>query len=221
MVVLNFGAISTTSLAVTNAIFDIWSTPLSQNVVAILREEAERVYAEHNGQWTKAALAKLYRLDSALRESLRVSNIGGVALARRTKTDVTLSNGLVVKKDNCVGVSIDGIHFDEKYYPGAREYDAFRFSRLREEATAEKPHLNVDLVTTSAHFLPFSHGIHAWCVNLKLLHYRRWSVLMFRSPGRFFAANSVKMILAHILINYEIQPFAKRPPNVSFGGSSP
>ncbi|KAJ6523111.1 hypothetical protein DFH09DRAFT_1330184 [Mycena vulgaris] len=192
----------TTSLAVTNAILNIWSAPPSQNVVAILREEAERVFTEHNGEWTKAALCKLYRLDRILLESLRVSNIGGVALARRTKTDVALPHGLVVKKNNC-----------------ARNFDAFRFSRLREEATDEKPHGNVDLVTTSAHFLPFLHGIHAWCVNI--LHYRRWNVLMFRrNPGRFFVANSVKMILAHILIDYEIQPFARRLFNVSFGDIS-
>ncbi|KAJ7753620.1 cytochrome P450 [Mycena maculata] len=202
IVVLNFGAISTTTITVTNAILDIWSSPASQNVVSILREEAERVFAEHNGEWTKAAVGKLYRLDSAIRESSRVSAIGGVSLARRTKTDVTLPNGLVVKKDNCIGVSMDGIHFDEEYYPRAREFDAFRFSRPREEATLdEKPPVNEDLVTTSAHYLPFSHGLHA-------------------CPGRFFAANNVKMILAHILINYEIQPFTPRPSNVTFGDMS-
>ncbi|KAJ6545082.1 cytochrome P450 [Mycena vulgaris] len=170
----------------TNAVLYIWSVPASQNVVTTLREEAERVFAEHNREWTKAAVAKLVRLDSPIRKSARVSSIGGCALARRTKVDVALPNGLIIPKDNCVGVSLDGIHFDEEYYPRAREYDAFRFSRPREEATlAEKPRTNEDLLTTSATWLPFSHGIHA-------------------CPGRFFAANNLKMILAHLLINYDI-----------------
>ncbi|KAF8214831.1 cytochrome P450, partial [Mycena galopus ATCC 62051] len=195
-VLLNFAAITTTSVTVTNSILDIWSSSPEQNVVEILREEAQRVYAENNGQWTKAAVAQLVRLDSAIRESTRVSCIGGASIARRTKCDVTLPNGMVIPKDNCVGVSMHGIHFDEENYPSARQYDAFRFSRPREEASvrSEKPHMNEDLVTTSERWLSFGHGMHA-------------------CSGRFFAANNVKLILAHLLINYEIQPFAVRPPN--------
>ncbi|KAJ7053953.1 cytochrome P450, partial [Mycena amicta] len=213
MVLLNFAAITTTSVTVTNAVFDIWSSPPSQNVVEILREEALRVYAENKGQWTKAAIAQLVRLDSAIRESTRVSCIGGASIARRTKCDVILPNGVVIPKvlfpprtqqsaeylkDNCVGVSMHGIHFDEDNYPSAHTYDAFRFSRPREEALkSEKLHANEDLVTTSVQWLAFGHGIHA-------------------CSGRFFASNNVKLILAHLLINYEIQPFAVRPPNPWF-----
>ncbi|KAJ7185024.1 cytochrome P450 [Mycena filopes] len=199
IVLLNFAAITTTTITVTNAVLDIWSSPPSQNVVEILREEAERVLAEHKGEWTKAAIAKLVRLDSAIRESARVSSIGGAGMARRTKRDVTLPNGLVVPKDNCVGVSMHGLHFDPEYYPSPYEYDAFRFSRPREEAalSAEKVHMNEDLVTTSVHWLPFGHGIHA-------------------CSGRFFAANNVKLMLAHLLLNYEIKPFDVRPVNPSF-----
>lgn len=98
VVLLNFAAITTTTITVTNAVLDIWSSPPSENVVAILGEEAERVYAEHRGEWTKAAIAKLVRLDSAIRESARISSIGGAGMARRTKRDVTLPNGLVVPK---------------------------------------------------------------------------------------------------------------------------
>ncbi|KAJ6528397.1 cytochrome P450 [Mycena sp. CBHHK59/15] len=197
IVLLNFAAITTTTITVTNAILDIWSSPPSQNVVAILREEAERVFAEHKGQWTKAAIAKLVRLDSAVRESARISSIGGAGMARRTKRDVTLPNGLVIPKDNCIGVSMHGLHFDGDYYSSPYEYDAFRFSRPREEAIlSEKTHTNEDLVTTSVHWLPFGHGIHA-------------------CSGRFFAANNVKLMLAHLLINYEIKPFEDRPVNPS------
>lgn len=41
-----------------------------------------------------------------------------------------------------------------------------------------------------------------------------------RSPGRFFAANNVKMILAQVLLDYEIQPFGTRPPNIAIGDMS-
>ncbi|KAJ6585924.1 cytochrome P450 [Mycena capillaripes] len=202
IVLLNFGGITTTSIMVVNAVLDIWSTPNTADVIAALREEAECVLKEH-GEWSKAALVKLHRLDSAIRESARVSAIGGNALARRVKIDgFMLPNGLAVPKNYTIGVSMDGIHFDEEHYDRPTVYDPFRFSRPREEALAsEKRHVNEDLVTTSVHWLPFSHGLHA-------------------CPGRFFAANNVKIILAQLLLDYEIQPFATRPPNVAIGDMS-
>ncbi|KAJ7869028.1 cytochrome P450 [Mycena leptocephala] len=202
IVLLNFGGITTTSIMVVNAVLDIWSAPDVENVIASLREEAQEVFQEH-GEWSKAALAKLHRLDSAIRESARVSAIGGNALARRVKVDgFTLPNGLAVAKNSTIGVSMDGIHFDPENYTDPTVYDPFRFSRPREEALATgKPRVNEDLVTTSPHWLPFSHGLHA-------------------CPGRFFAANNVKMILVQLLLDYEIQPFGTRPPNMAIGDMS-
>jgi hypothetical protein len=34
-----------------------------------------------------------------------------------------------------------------------------------------------------------------------------------RSPGRFFAANQLKLLLAQIVLNYEIEPVDIRPEN--------
>lgn len=39
------------------------------------------------------------------------------------------------------------------------------------------------------------------------------------SPGRFFAANQLKLTLAHIAMHYEIEPIEKRPANKWFVGS--
>ncbi|KAJ6454267.1 cytochrome P450 [Mycena vitilis] len=204
VVLLNFAAITTTTIMTTNTLLDVWSAPNSADIIASLREEAERVLREHNGEWTKSAVAKLHRLDSAIRESARISGVGGTAMARRVRAanGIALPNGLVVPYNATVGVSMDGLHFDEAYYDRVSEFDPFRFSRPREEPSyGEKPRPNEDLVTTSVHWLPFSHGIHA-------------------CPGRFFAANNIKMILAQILLNYDIQPFPSRPPNISLGDIS-
>ncbi|KAE9389808.1 cytochrome P450 [Gymnopus androsaceus JB14] len=206
VVLLNFAAITTSTIMATNALLDIYSAPNSESLVTALREEASDVFREHNGQWTKAALAKLYRLDSAIRESARVSGVGGTSMARRVRADdgITLPDGTWIPHGATVGVSMDGIHFDEAFYENPSEFDAFRFSRRREEhilSGDEKTRANEDLVTTSAHWLPFSHGIHA-------------------CPGRFFAANNIKMILAHLLLNYDVQPFDSRPPNISIGDIS-
>ena len=96
------------------------------------------------------------------------------------------------------------MHFDDQFYNEAAKFDAFRFSRAREAAEAAKdegkdvPVLNEDMVTTSPHFLAFSHGVHA-------------------CPGRFFAANQLKLLLATFVMNYDVKPLASRPPNTPLG----
>ncbi|KIJ43181.1 hypothetical protein M422DRAFT_253378, partial [Sphaerobolus stellatus SS14] len=149
IVLLNFAAITTSTIMATNALLDIWSAPDSDKTVTSLREEAQRVFQEHNGEWSKLALSKLYRLDSAIRESARISGVGGTAIARRVRAEdgISLPNGLWVPKGATIGVSMDGVHFDEAFYANVNEFDAFRFSRPREEALSlgEKPQKNEDL----------------------------------------------------------------------------
>ena len=59
---------------------------------------------------------------------------------------------------------------------------------------------NLSTVTTSDTFLPFGHGRHA-------------------CPGRFFAATEMKLLLAYIVMNYDIKPMETRPPNEFLGGN--
>lgn len=40
------------------------------------------------------------------------------------------------------------------------------------------------------------------------------------SPGRFFASQQMKIVLAYIALNYEIQQIPSRPDNQWFVGSS-
>ena len=169
VVLLNFAAITTSALMATNTLLDILGDPNSNSIIAALREEATAVFREHSGEWSKAAISKLHRLDSTIKESGRVSGVGGTAMARRVRADggIVLPDGTWVAKSTTVGVSMDGIHFDEAFYNRPMEFDAFRFSRRREESirSGEKSRVNEDLVTTSIHWLSFSHGNHAWFVD--------------------------------------------------------
>ncbi|KAF9075520.1 cytochrome P450 [Rhodocollybia butyracea] len=202
IVLLNFAAITTTTITATNSLLDIHSAHNAEELVEALREEASVVLREHNGVWTKQAISKLYRLDSAIRESARMSGIGGTAMARKVKVPggMTLPDGTWVPENVTIGVAMDGIHFDEESYENPLKFDPFRFSRPREQYLAglagDKPPVNEDFVTTSERWLPFGHGIHG-------------------CPGRFFASNNLKMMLAHLLLNYEVQPWKVRPPNIS------
>ena len=39
------------------------------------------------------------------------------------------------------------------------------------------------------------------------------------SPGRWFVAHQLKLLLAYIALNYDMQPLESRPPNRIFGDS--
>ena len=114
---------------------------------------------------------------------------------------------------------IHEIHFDEDFYPNASLFDAFRFSRSRKtdqvddgtasivgeganRASAETERQDdsqstatrkqESLVTTRDTFLGFGHG-------------------KLPCPGRHFAAHEMKLILAYIVQNYEVEHLATRP----------
>jgi hypothetical protein len=59
--------------ALTNALFDLAAYP---HHIAPMREEAERVVTSQG--WTKAALGDMHKIDSFLRESLRLNTGPGV-----------------------------------------------------------------------------------------------------------------------------------------------
>ena len=79
----NLVAIHAISLTTTEAILDICSSPPSENVIDLLREECTNILASKNGFWSKDGVSQLCRMDSTIRESLRFSNFGLIALSRR------------------------------------------------------------------------------------------------------------------------------------------
>lgn len=40
------------------------------------------------------------------------------------------------------------------------------------------------------------------------------------SPGRWFAARLLKLMIAYIVLHYDIKPLNHRPENISFGDAS-
>ena len=103
-------------------------------------------------------------------------------MKRIAQDDVTLSNGARVRKNGKIAVSMHGC-WDPDVYENPEKWDGYRFLRLRD--TPGREH-TAQLVSTSPNHLGFGHGEHA-------------------CPGRFFAANEVKISLAHLLLNYDWQ----------------
>ena len=86
LLILNLVSIHSTSFTTTNTILDLYSSPPSSGFVDGLREECDRALADSHGIWTKDALNKLSHVDSTIRESMRFSSFGIVALPRRVSS---------------------------------------------------------------------------------------------------------------------------------------
>jgi cytochrome P450 len=180
---LNFATLHTTTLTLTSLLFDIFSSDPS--VATLLREEAETVYASNNNTWDKQSLSRLIRMDSAIRESMRLNTIGARVMIRKVIADEGLTNeeeGWTVPKGTYVTVDAHSPMHDPEVYEKPNVYDPFRFSRPREQLEKEMANAtpnrteeddirqkaellklkNTGLITTSDIYLPFGHGRHAW-----------------------------------------------------------
>ncbi|PPQ96349.1 hypothetical protein CVT26_005033 [Gymnopilus dilepis] len=170
----SFGAIHTSSAAFNSALYQLCLNP---DDAKELREEVERVTQEEG--WTKAALGKMYKMDSYLRESQRMHSIGILSLGRTLFKDFTFSDGTFVPEGSRLAVNLDARHYDENLYSDPEVFNGFRHVR-----TDGEPQPLVATPTLEYH--AFGHGRPA-------------------CPGRFFAITELKTMLAHLVMNYDVK----------------
>lgn len=208
---VSFAAIHTTSTMSTHILLNIAASPPKLDVVNSLREEASRVYNESGREWSKASLAKLVRMDSVIRESLRLGSLGAFGLVRKVvaKGGLVSQNGVELPEGSHIAVHMYGSQMMDGHYENAAIWDPFRFSRARESlsdeaASQSESEKDTDeilkdrhmaAISTGPSFLTFGHGRHA-------------------CPGRFFAVQEIKLLLAQIILNYDIKYVEQRPESI-------
>ncbi|KAF8204327.1 cytochrome P450 [Mycena galopus ATCC 62051] len=177
---LNFGSIHTTSIFATYAIFHL--VTLSDAELDGVRHEIIQAL-ESEGGYNKASLAKMRKLDSTFREAGRFYSMSSVGLGRRTIKPAAMVDGTVIPPGCDIAVPLKLIHFDETVYPEPYKFDCFRFSKLRE---SEDSDVKYGFATVEKDFLLFGLGRHA-------------------CPGRFYASMELKIMLSHLLLNYDVR----------------
>jgi len=173
---LAMAAIHTTTNTLSFAFFDLLE---NSEYIPLLREEIKRVY-EEEGKWEKSTLFKLKLMDSVLKESMRLHPHSLINMPRQATKSFTLKDNTFIPSGTYVAVGPRQEH-NPDIYTNPLKFDGHRFLKLREAPGAENKH---QFVTTSSEITVFGHGTHA-------------------CPGRFFASNEIKLLLAHMLMYYD------------------
>ncbi|KAA8645305.1 cytochrome P450 [Aspergillus tanneri] len=173
---LGFVAIHTTSMLLTDVLLDICAHP---EYIPRLREEVFQVLREDG--WKKTSMYKLKRVDSFIKETLRLSPQSMITARRMTTEMVVLPDGTKIPKGTSFMVPTRTVMLDPQVYPDPDRFDGERFFRQRFENETR-----AQLVTASIDYLGFGYGKHA-------------------CPGRFLAANEIKVALCHLLLKYDFK----------------
>ncbi|KAH9047277.1 cytochrome P450 [Lactarius hengduanensis] len=179
MLVVNFAAIHSTSTTFTNVLYHLFSNP---EYVEPLRQDVETAVAEEG--WTKAGLDKMHKIDSFLRETQRMDSLDNLTMIRLALRPFTFSNGVTVPAGTLIAAPTGAINGDGEIFPNPEEFDGFRFTKPREHDGNTAAGRQV--LYKTAENLIFGYGRHA-------------------CPGRFFAVNEVKALLAHVVVTYDVK----------------
>ncbi|KAI0322977.1 cytochrome P450 [Amylostereum chailletii] len=178
IMVVNVAAVHTTSLSFLQILYRVAAHP---EYMKPLRDEVETVVTAEG--WTKASMNKLVKIDSFIRESQRMDGLGSLSMSRVAVKPFTFSNGVTIPAGPTVYCAPFATHHDEDLYEDPRTFKPFRFAELREGNDDSSKH---QIVTTNPEFLTFGYGRYA-------------------CPGRFFVANELKCMLAHVVLNYDVK----------------
>ncbi|KAI0468475.1 cytochrome P450 [Xylaria cf. heliscus] len=170
-------AVHTTTDLISQTIVELLNHP---EYIQPLRDEVIEVLRIHG--WTKTALYNLKLMDSILKETQRVKPISMISMQRIADADIRLSDGTVIPKGGQCAVA-NTTRLNGGSYEEPDKFDGYRFLKMRSDPGKE--HL-AQFVTTGVDSLGFGHGTHA-------------------CPGRFFAANEVKVALCHLLLKYDVE----------------
>ncbi|PSN64497.1 putative cytochrome P450 [Corynespora cassiicola Philippines] len=178
---LSLASIHSTSSAAAAAIFDLCSHPEN---IAPLREEIDQVLGPNIHFPAKEDLQKLWKLDSFLKESQRCNPPTLLSPQRIALEPLTLSDGTPIPKNATIAFPSSSLFADPALLPHPERFDALRAYTQRMQTPGESSR-NL-MVSTHKDHLYFGHGRQA-------------------CPGRFFAANEIKMILVRFLVEYEVR----------------
>ncbi|KAI1827429.1 cytochrome P450 [Xylaria intraflava] len=191
---VSFGASHTTSNHITNSLLDLaanferWAPPL--------REEIESVLGKKSTEITNADLSKMWKLDSFMKEAQRFHPPSKLSVNRTILKSFHLSTGEFIPKGTHICFAGVPISMDDQFFSNAKDFDGFRFERLRKDTDTR--HSGLQFTSSFAGSLHFGHGRHI-------------------CPGRFMGSLISKLLIIEVLLRYDLKLKEEaRPGNLMF-----
>ncbi|KAJ5885887.1 hypothetical protein N7504_011723 [Penicillium tannophilum] len=175
-----FGASFNTTVVLVQCLCELATRP---EYVNLIREEVTSILEANNNIWTKEGIDSMRKLDSFIKESHRYNCFDLAGTPRVVKKDFQFKNGLRIPKGTVLLTPNAAMLFDDEFVQKPLEFDGLRFYDLAN--TSETPEI-FRYTSTNPHYLQFGDGRHV-------------------CPGRFFAADELRLILAYLLLNFEIK----------------
>ncbi|EKG14399.1 Cytochrome P450 [Macrophomina phaseolina MS6] len=176
-----FAAIHSTTVVATNILY---SLAAMRDFIPELREEIRRAVDSHGGVLSFEALQKMMKLDSVMKESMRLYPLQHANFQRKVLRPFTLSTSVRIPGNTVLEFPTVTTSLDPSVFPDPHTFDPLRFYRIRTAPDAD--HSSNQFVTVSADATWWGWGSHA-------------------CPGRFFAANEIKMVVAQIVLEWDVK----------------
>ncbi|KAL8737236.1 MAG: hypothetical protein Q9181_001890 [Wetmoreana brouardii] len=214
ILLLGFAALSSTIIQASNILLDIVSCTKETQAYGILREEAA-ASLKTDEDWNNPAVFRRFILsDSAIRESLRYHPILIKGLTKEVirSEGLSLPDGTHIPQGGWLGIPVLGLHMDDRFYPNPGKYDPFRWAKLKmereaaqnkEDSEGERNRASIKDYAgqPTSTYVGFGYGRHA-------------------CPGRWFAVQLLKILLAYLTLNYDIEPTGPMPKTTVIGDAA-
>ncbi|KAI0477879.1 cytochrome P450 [Xylariaceae sp. FL0804] len=177
-IVASFESTPSTSMSFYLIMSELVTRP---ELVDELRDEMMEVMVD--GQLPQSNLSELRKLDSFMRECARCNPFGYMALFRRLREPVKLSNCPELPAGTVLCVDVHQVPWSKKLWENPSEFDPWRFLKLRELPGREQRHQYTSLGSDTP----------------------GWGDGPQACPGRVFAGNTIKVTLVNLIMNYEFR----------------
>ncbi|KAI1386129.1 cytochrome P450 [Hypoxylon trugodes] len=203
LLALNTMFVYAMSFIFAQTVIDICSSPDHKRFMDGMASECKDVFGRYpGGLASDDALEQLHRVDSAIRESMRISDVSPLSLPRDVvgNTPLDLGGGIVCPPGTRLMYPSQPIHMDPDFWENPLHFNAFRFSDPFDKEAEGSPPTQSDgtpkerenLVDLTSTFLAWGYGKKA-------------------CPGRWYAGQTIKQSLAYMVINYEVELIGKPP----------
>ncbi|CAG8959122.1 hypothetical protein HYFRA_00012985 [Hymenoscyphus fraxineus] len=186
---VQLGVASTHNNSATVAL-TVYQLAIRQKLVEELREEIRGVVATFNGELSPVVLHELKLLDSVMDEFQRLGPTSPSRFDRYVEKDITLKDVTFIP----ASITIESIFAPPLFGPAELtnpdEFDAHRFLKLRHGEVPDPQNYS------NKEQYPFSHATKENMV---------WGYGQHVCPGRYFANNEIKLILARMILKYDNQ----------------